>query len=118
MIFLNGLPVAVIELKDPTNTEASLWTAYDQLQDYKTAIPALFAYNEILVISDGDQSRVGSLTADQDRFTPWRSIKDDRYPGEPTLENVITGLFSPEALIDYLAHCIVFEEDERSGHII
>jgi len=117
-VFLNGLPVAVIELKDPTNTDASLWTAYDQLQDYKSAIPALFAYNEILVVSDGDQSRVGSLTAEQDRFTPWRSIKDDRYPGEPTLENVITGLFSPEALTGYLAHCVVFEEDERSGQII
>lgn len=117
-VFLNGLPVAVIELKDPTNTDATLWTAYDQLQDYKSVVPALFTYNEILIISDGDQSRVGSLTADPDRFTPWRSVKDDRYPGKPTLENVITGLFSPEALIDYLAHCIVFEEDERSGRII
>lgn len=117
-IFLNGLPVAVIELKDPSNEDATLWTAYDQLQDYKAAIPALFAYNEIMAISDGDQSRVGSLTADQDRFTPWRSIKDDRYPGEPTLENVITGLFSPRALVDYLAHCVVFEEDARTGRII
>ncbi|WP_084397385.1 MULTISPECIES: type I restriction endonuclease subunit R [Hyphomonadaceae] len=117
-VFLNGLPVAVIELKDPSNEDATLWTAYDQLQDYKAAIPALFAYNEIMVISDGDQSRVGSLTADQDRFTPWRSIKDDRYPGEPTLENVITGLFWPRALVDYLAHCVVFEEDERTGRII
>lgn len=118
VVFLNGLPVAVIELKDPTNEEATLWTAFDQLQDYKTAIPALFAYNEILVISDGDQSRTGSLTADQDRFTPWRSIKDDSFPGEPTLETVITGLFRQDALLDYLAHCIVFEEDERTGHII
>lgn len=117
-VFLNGLPVAVIELKDPTNEDATLWTAYDQLRDYKAAIPALFAFNEILVISDGDQSRVGSLTADPDRFTPWRSIKDDRFPGEPTLENVIAGLFRPDALLDYLAHCIVFEEDERTGRII
>lgn len=117
-IFLNGLPVAVIELKDPANEDATLWTAYDQLQDYKAAISALFAYNEILVISDGDQSRVGSLTANQDRFTPWRSIKDERFPGEPTLENVITGLFSLRGLVDYLAHCIVFEEDARTGHII
>src|SRR3546814_16097712 len=86
------MPVAVIELKDPTNEDATLWTAYEQLQDnYKPAIPALFAYNEILVVSDGDQSRVGSLTADRDRFTPWRSIKDDRFPGAPTLENVFTG---------------------------
>ena len=118
VVFLNGLPVAVIEFKDPTNQEATLWTAFDQLQDYKTAVPALFAYNEILIVSDGDQSRVGSLTADQDRFTPWRSIKDDEFPGEPTLETVITGLFRRDALLDYLAHCIVFEEDERTGRII
>jgi type I restriction enzyme R subunit len=118
VVFLNGLPVAVIELKDLSNENATLWTAFDQLQDYKATIPALFAFNEILVISDGDQSRVGSLTADQDRFTPWRSIKDDRFPGEPTLENLITGLFRPDALTDYLAHCVVFEEDERTGRII
>lgn len=118
VVFLNGLPVAVIELKDPTNEEATLWTAYDQLQDYKAAIPALYAYNELLVISDGDRSRVGSLTADQDRFTPWRSIKDDSFPGEPTLENVITGLFRPDALLDYISHCIVFEENEATGRII
>lgn len=117
-VFLNGLPIAVIELKDPATEDATLWTACDQLQDYKAAIPALFAYNEILVISDGDQTRIGSLTAKEDRFTPWRSIKDDRYPGEPTLENVIAGLFSPQALTDYLAHCIVFEEDKRTGGII
>jgi type I restriction enzyme R subunit len=118
VVFLNGLPVAVIELKDPSNENATLWTALDQLQDYKATIPALFAFNEILVISDGDQSRVGSLTANQDRFTPWRSIKDDRFPGEPTLENLITGLFRPDALTGYLAHCVVFEEDERTGRII
>jgi len=118
VVFLNGLPVAVIELKDPANEDATLWTAFDQIQDYKSAIPALFSFNEIIVISDGDQSRVGSLTADQDRFTPWRSIKDDRFPGEPTLENVITGLFRPDTLTDYLTHCVVFEEDERTGRIL
>ena len=117
-VFLNGLPVAVIELKDVGREDAAVWTAYDQLEECKAAIPGLFVYNEIMVISDGDQSRVGSLTADQDRFTPWRSIQDDRYPGEPTLENVITGLFARQALIDYLAHCVVFEEDERTGRII
>lgn len=118
VVFLNGLPVAVIELKDPANEDATLWTAYDQIQDYKAAIPALFAFNEIIVISDGDQSRVGSLTADQDRFTPWRSIKDGRFPGEPTLENLITGLFRLDTLPDYLMHCIAFEEDERTGRIV
>ena len=117
VVYLNGLPVAVIELKDPTNENATLWTAYDQLQEYKEAIPALFMFNEILIISDGDQSRLGSLTSKEDRFTPWRSIKDDRFPGEPSLENVITGLFRPDLLTDFLAHCIVFAEDARTGQI-
>ena len=117
VVYLNGLPVAVIELKNPTNEDATLWTAYDQIQEYKVAIPALFTFNEILVISDGDQSRLGSLTSKEDRFTPWRSIKDDRFPGEPSLENVITGLFRPDWLTDYLAHCVVFEEDARTGEI-
>ena len=117
VVYLNGLPVAVIELKDPSNEDTTLWTAYDQLQEYKAAIPALFTFNEILVISDGDQSRLGSLTSKKDRFTPWRSIKDDRFPGDPSLENVITGLFRPDSLADYFSHCVVFEEDARTGHI-
>jgi type I restriction enzyme R subunit len=117
-VFINGMPIAVIELKDLTNTQATLWSAYAQLQDYRTAIPALFAYNELLVISDGDQSRVGSVTADQDRFTPWRAIDDDRSPGPATLENVIASLFRPDLLTDYLAHCILFEENERTGGIV
>lgn len=118
VVFLNGLPLAVIELKDLATENADLWTAFDQLQDYKQAIPALFIYNEVMVLSDGDQSRVGSLTADRDRFTPWRSASDDRYPGPATLESVITGLFRPEAFTDYLRHCVVFEEHEGSGGIV
>ena len=117
VVYLNGLPIAVFELKDPTNEEATIWTAFEQLQDQKENIPALYAYNEILAVSDGDQSRVGALTSNKDRFTPWRSIKDDRFPGEPTLESVITGLFRRDVLLDYLAHCIVFEEDLK-GRII
>jgi type I restriction enzyme, R subunit len=117
IIYLNGLPVAVIELKDPTNEDATLWAAYDQLADYHANIPALFIYNELLVVSDGDNSRVGSLTSGTDRFAPWRSIKDDRVPGRPTLETVINGLFRRDVLLDYLSHCITFEENARTGEI-
>ncbi|PCI85218.1 MAG: type I restriction endonuclease [Hyphomicrobiales bacterium] len=118
IVYLNGLPIVVIELKDPTNEEATLWSAYDQLAEYKIKIPALFVYNEALIISDGDTTRVGSLTAGTDRFAPWRSIKDDREPGRPTLETVINGLFRQDVLLGYLNHCIVFEEDKRTGDII
>ena len=118
VIFLNGLPVAVIELKDPTDEQADLWKAYRQLQDYKRNIPSLFVCNELLAISDGDSTRVGSLTADNDRFAPWRSIEDYRNPGRHVLEVLIKGLFEPSRFVDYVRHCITFEENERSGEII
>lgn len=118
VLFLNGLPLVVIELKDPGNEQTDLWTAYRQLQDYKEHIPTLFTYNALLVISDGDRTRVGSLTAATDRFAPWRALDDANAPGEPTLEALIAGLFAPVRWLDYLHHCIAFEEDDRSGAII
>jgi type I restriction enzyme R subunit len=116
--FVNGLPIAILELKDPADEQADLWKAFRQLQDYKHHVPALFHYNEVLAISDGDSTRVGSLTAGSDRFSPWRSIEDCRRPGRPELEILIHGLFEPSRLLDYLAHCITFEEDDRTGEIV
>ena len=118
VVFLNGLPIVVIELKDPTNEQADLWTAFRQLQNYKQNISPLFVYNELLVISDGNSTRVGSLTAGSDRFSPWRSMEDYREPGHHLLEVLIKGLFEPTHLLDYLRNCITFEEDERTGDII
>lgn len=118
VVFINGLPIVVIELKDPTDEQADVWKAYNQLQDYKQHIPTLFTYNELMVVSDGDSTRVGSLTAGPDRFAPWRSIEDASMPGMPTLEALIKSLFDPSRLLDYLQHCIIFEEDERNGDII
>ncbi|MFH1304125.1 MAG: type I restriction endonuclease subunit R [Planctomycetota bacterium] len=118
VVFLNGLPIAVIELKDPTDEQADLWKAFRQLQDYKEQIAPLFVYNALLAISDGDSTRVGSLTADADRFAPWRSIVDYREPGRHLLEVLIKELFEPTRLVDYVRHCITFEEDERSGKIV
>jgi len=118
VVFLNGLPIVVVELKDPTDEQANIWKAYRQLQDYKQHIPSLFVYNELLVISDGDTTRVGSLTAGSDRFSPWRSIEDCRNPGRPVLEVLIKGLFEPSCLLDYVRRCVTFEEDDRTGDII
>ncbi len=118
VVFLNGLPMVVIELKDPTDEQADVWKAYRQLQDYKQHIPPLFYYNELMVISDGDSTRVGSLTAGADRFSPWRSIEDCRLPGPPELETFIKGLCEPSMLLDYVERCVTFEEDDRSGDII
>src|SRR5262249_10237892 len=77
-----------------------------------------FTYNELMVISDGDSTQVGSLTALPDRFSPWRSIEDDRVPGLPSLEALIKGLFEPAQLLDYLRYCVTFEEMQRTGEII
>jgi type I restriction enzyme R subunit len=82
VVFLNGMPVAVMELKDPTDERADLWKAYRQLQDYKEHIAPRFVYNELLAVSGGDSTRVGSLTAGTDRFSPWRSVADSRKPAE------------------------------------
>ena len=115
-VFLNGLPIAVIELKDPADTQADLGSAIGQLDRYQPAAPDLFVPNVLRVVSDGMLTRVGSLTAGPSRFMPWRPL-DDEGGGAPTLEALIRGLFEPHALLDYLRSCVVFEEDER-GEII
>ena len=115
-VFLNGLPVAVIELKDPTDTQADLGTAIDQLDRYMETAPDLFVPNLLLAVSDGLLTRVGSITGGRSRFVPWRPLKDNEGGG-PTLEALISGLFEPRTLVDYLRTCVAFEEDER-GEIV
>jgi type I restriction enzyme R subunit len=84
VVFVNGLPLGVIELKNPADEAATIWTAFNQLQTYKLQIPSLFAYNEILAVSDGLEARLGSLSAERERFHPWRTIEgEDLAP--PTL---------------------------------
>jgi type I restriction enzyme R subunit len=107
--FLNGLPIAVIELKDPTEARADLVVGIDQLDRYMSIAPDLFVSNLLLIVSDGLLTRVGSITSGHDRFMPWRSAEG----GEPTLEALIRGLFDPGFLVDYLRTCVTFEEDER-----
>ena len=111
-VFLNGLPVALIELKDPTDTQTHLGVAIDQLDRYMQTATALFVPNLALVVSDGILSRVGSITGGRSRFMPWRPLHDDGG-GAPTLEALVRGLFEPRALVDYLRTCVIFEEDER-----
>ncbi|MBL1218703.1 MAG: type I restriction endonuclease subunit R [Planctomycetes bacterium] len=108
-VFLNGLAIAVIELKDPASESADWMTAYRQLQRYKGTAPDFFAANVLMVTSDGLLTRVGSVTGGPDRFMPWRPPEG----GEPTLESLIKGLFDPATLLDYIRSCVVFEESER-----
>lgn len=115
-VFLNGLPVAVIELKNAADEDATIWTAFNQLQTYKKDIPSLFRFNEFLAVSDGLDARLGSLTANRERFAPWRTIEGEALA--PTtllsLEVLIRGVFEKRRLLDFLRHFVVFE-DEGAG---
>ncbi len=113
VVFINGLPIAVIELKNPSNEQTDIWDAFNQLQTYKDEISDLFVFNEALVVSDGWTARIGSLTADKERFMPWRTIKneDDKPLLEYELEKVVKGFFDPELLLDYIRYFVIFEQD-------
>jgi type I restriction enzyme R subunit len=118
LLFLNGLPIAGIELKNATDEKATIWTAYDQFQTYKHQIPSLYVHNALLCISDGMEARVGSLTSPPERFLPWRTIEGEKpAPATiPQLRVVIEGLFDKQRLLDFLHYFIVFEE-EKSGTV-
>jgi type I restriction enzyme R subunit len=116
ILFVNGLPLVLLELKNPADVNADLWKAFEQIQTYKEQIPDLFQYNEILVITDGTEARMGSLSADAERFMNWRTI--DGQDLDPLgqfneLETLIRGVFAPEMLLDYLRYFVLFEDDGR-----
>lgn len=112
VVFVNGLPLGVIELKAPGSAGAHLLGAFNQLQTYKKQIPALFNTNALLVTSDGIAARVGSLSADLERFMPWRTTDgtDIAPKGAPELSTLIEGVFEHRRLLDLLCHFTVFGE--------
>ena len=113
VIFINGLPIAVIELKNPANENATITDALHQLETYKRNIPSLFQTNELLIISDGTKARIGTLTADFERFAPWRTLDGETITskGVAELQTLISGVFRPKTLVDILKFFIVFEID-------
>ena len=113
IVFINGLPLAVLELKNPADNSADIWSAYQQLQTYKEEISDLFVFNEALVISDGLNARVGSLTANKERFLPWRTVENenDKPLFEYHLETLVKGFFKPKLFLDYIRHFVLFEQD-------
>jgi type I restriction enzyme R subunit len=121
VLFVNGLPLSVIELKNPGDENATLDGAFNQLQTYKDQIPSLFRSNAALVISDGLGARIGSLTADRERFMPWRTVEgDDLAPrGIPELETLIKGVFEKRRFLDLVRDFIVFgDTGEGIGKIL
>lgn len=123
VLFVNGLPLAVIELKNPVDENATVAKAFTQLQNYKNAIPSLFFYNAVLVASDGLDARAGTISADMSRFMAWKSvdgIKEDATT-TPQIETLTRGMFKKNVLLDLVLHFIVFEknkkEDSKTGLI-
>ncbi|QEF98789.1 Type I restriction enzyme R protein [Stieleria maiorica] len=118
VLFVNGLPLVVIELKNIADEQTTVDKAYSQLQTYKAEFPTLFGYNELLVASDGVGARMGSLTAGREWFKPWRAIDSEKpVKGLSELEALIRGAFDPERLIRLVQNFIVFEEDQDSGKV-
>ena len=100
-------------MKNIADENATIWSAFNQLQTYKDQIPALFVSNEALVISDGLEARLGSLTSDRERFQPWRTIAGEELApaGLPQLQVVIEGVFEKRRFLDFIRFFVVFEDD-------
>jgi type I restriction enzyme R subunit len=114
VLFINGLPLVLIELKNPADLNADIWKAFDQIETYKAQIPDIFQYNEVLVISDGTEAMLGSLSSSAERYMAWRTI--DGVTLDPLgqfneLETLIRGVLSPANLLDFLRFFVLFEDD-------
>ena len=114
ILFVNGLPLALLELKNPADLNADVWKAYHQLQTYKAQIPDVFQYNEVLVITDGTEALMGSLSSNAERFMAWRTI--DGITLDPLgefneLQTLVRGVLSTQYLLDYLRYFVLFEDD-------
>ena len=113
VLFVNGLPLGIIELKNPADEDATLWTAWQQLQTYKAELPTLFSMNEMLMVSDGVQARVGTLTAGREWFKPWRTISGETLAGShlTELQVMLEGICEPERFLPLVRDFIMFEDD-------
>jgi len=121
VLFINGIPLVVIELKNPADENATVKSAFKQLQTYKAIIPSLFTYNSFMIISDGLEAKAGSLSAGLTRFMAWKSAdgKEEASNLVSQLETLINGMLNKETLLDLFRHFIVFEkskkEDTKTG---
>ena len=112
VLFINGLPLVLIEVKNAADEDATIWSAFQQLQTYQAELPTLFAFNAVLVVSDGVEARIGTLTAGREWFKPWRTISGESLadPHLPELQVMLEGVFDKRRLLDLVRHFIVFED--------
>lgn len=113
VVFVNGIPLVVIELKNASNEDVDISDGYNQLQTYKMSIPSLFTYNSFMVTSDGINARAGTLTSDEDRFMAWRTMDGDEIASAsiPQLEVLIKGMFDKERFLDIIKQFVLFQTD-------
>ena len=119
VLFVNGLPLGVIELKNPADEDATIWSAWQQLQTYKAELPTLFSMNEALVVSDGTDARLGTLTSGREWFKPWRTVTGEALadPHMTELQVMLEGVFEPGRFLALVRDFIVFEDD-GSGALV
>jgi type I restriction enzyme R subunit len=115
VLFINGLPLVVIELKNPADEKTTIWTAFNKLQTYKQEIPSLFTYNEALIVSDGTEARAGALTSNKEWFLPWKTIDGETLApkSEPQLKILLMGMLDKTRLLDIVKNFIVFREGKK-----
>ncbi len=114
ILFVNGMPLVLLELKNPADVNADIWKAFDQIETYKEQIPDVFQYNEVLVISDGTEAMLGSLSSNAERFMAWRTIDGvtlDPLGVHNELETLVRGILAPAYLLDFLRFFVLFEDD-------
>jgi len=113
ILFVNGIPLLILELKNLADENATIWTAYDQFQTYADQLPSLFRYNEILVISDGIEARAGTITSEKERFMQWKTIDGARpRRGLTEIEVLLRAVCEKNRLIDIVRNFVVFEKDK------
>ena len=119
VLFVNGLPLAIVKLKNPVDEDATVWSAFRQLQTYKAEIPSLFVFNAALILSDGLEARIGTLTAGREWCKPWRTISGEALadPSLPQLQVLLEGVFTRRRLLALVRDFIVFEDD-GSGDLV
>ena len=117
VLFVNGIPVVLIELKNPEDENATIWSAYRQIQTYLSEIPSIFRFNELCIISDGIDTRYGTITSPRERYSHWKTVNYERQKDLTQLETLIRGLLSPSTLLDVIRNFIVYEIDKSNGAV-
>ena len=117
VLFVNGIPIVIIELKNPEDENATIWSAYRQIQTYLSEIPSIFRFNELCIVSDGIDSRYGTITSPRERYSEWKTVDYERPKDLTQFETLIRGLLTPSVLMDFVRNFIVYEMDRSNGAV-